>query len=445
MSISERPEVLEAISRAEAELAELCGQRNAIAARMVEVVAGMDDEDLWQSAGARSLEHWVAWKCGVSQHHAADLVAMARRRDELTECFARFDEGVVSEDQMAAIAKRAPEGTDGHFADFAPYATVGQLSRALQLARRAQPVPAPAPAPEDEGAPDADEPPVPPESVSEPEPERRVSGGFDDEGGWGLRVRLGVVDGAVCDAALAAHLDALVQQWKRDRKAAKAAGVIELFPPPFPTLADAFVAMCEASLDVSAVRRPHADRTTVVLHVDVATKAGEVHLGPALTEAERRYLSCDATFETWFERDGTPIGCARTTRKIPRRVRRALERRAGGCCEVPGCGARRGLHAHHLIHWEDGGPTELWNLLLVCPHHHRLHHRGIITIRGPAERLVVLDQHGRPLSAGGLARPPSGPPPDAPRYRHASGERCQWRWYAPPAPRSRPDPPPSPN
>jgi len=41
------------------------------------------------------------------------------------------------------------------------------------------------------------------------------------------------------------------------------------------------------------------------------------------------------------------------------------------------------LHAHHIRHWEDGGLTELDNLVLVCPHHHRLHHRGVITITGP--------------------------------------------------------------
>ena len=27
-------------------------------------------------------------------------------------------------------------------------------------------------------------------------------------------------------------------------------------------------------------------------------------------------------------------------------------------CVVPGCGATRGLHAHHIWHWEDGGPTD---------------------------------------------------------------------------------------
>ncbi|GAB4957697.1 hypothetical protein MAHJHV54_47230 [Mycobacterium avium subsp. hominissuis] len=38
--------------------------------------------------------------------------------------------------------------------------------------------------------------------------------------------------------------------------------------------------------------------------------------------------------------------------------------------------------------------------MLVCPYHHRLHHRGIITITGPADALSVTDSDGQPLSAG---------------------------------------------
>ena len=114
-------------------------------------------------------------------------------------------------------------------------------------------------------------------------------------------------------------------------------------------------------------------------------KAAALHLGPLLSDAERRYLTCDATCEVWFQRDGEPIGAGRTTRLINRRLRRALEHRHPTCA-VPGCGATRGLHAHHIRHWEDGGPTELNNLVLLCPYHHRLHHRGLITITGPADR-----------------------------------------------------------
>lgn len=424
MQLSAAPDVLAALDAADAEAAELCGQRNAITARLVSLIGRLDEDGLWVSSGARSLEHWVTWKCGMSTAHARDLVEMARRSQELPETMAGMAEGVLSEDQVAVIARKAPAGTDAHFAGLARHASVSQLNTALRITQRAQPS-TPEPAPDGEPV----DPPV------EPEADRTVSTWTDRFGAWHARVQLPVEEGVYADQALQAHKDALVQEWKRAREAAKDAGIEELSPPPFPTLADAFVRLCERGLDVAAAERPHADRTTVVLHVDVESRLGDLHLGPALTDAERRYLSCDATFETWFERDGTPIGAARTTRSIPRRLRRALERRDGSC-RVPGCGATAGLHAHHIVHWEDGGPTELWNLVLVCPFHHRLHHRGGITIRGPADRLEVTDRRDRLLSGGSLARPPSEPFPEAPRYQHVAGERAQWKWYDPPVVRS---------
>lgn len=422
MVMSEAPVVLEALDEIETAAAQLCGQRNAITARLVDLIVRLDADALWESTGARSLEHWVAWKCGMSTQHAMDLVTTARRAAVLPETMAGLAEGVISEDQVAVIARRAPDGMDHHFATLAHDASVSQLRTALRIAQRAQP-PAPAPAPPPDEA--------PPAAPTAPTVDRTVSTWFDDFGVWHARVQLPIEEGAYAEQALQAHKDALVQEWKRARSAAEEAGIDELSPPPFPTTADAFLRLCERGLDVAARARPHCDRTTVILHLDVESRLGELHLGPALTDAERRYLACDATFETWFERDGEVIGAARATRKIPRRLRRALERR-DRCCRVPGCGATAGLHAHHIVHWEDGGPTELWNVVLVCPFHHRLHHRGGITIRGPADRLEVRDRRDRLLSGASLARPPEGPFPDAPCYRHVPGERAQWKWYDPP-------------
>ena len=203
---------------------------------------------------------------------------------------------------------------------------------------------------------------------------------------------------------------------------------------------EAFLRLVEAGWDTEATRRPHGQHTTVVVHVDVEARAAALHLGPLLTDAERRYLTCDASCEVWFERAGQPIGSGRTTRTVSRRLRRALEHRHRTCA-VPGCGATRGLHAHHIRHWEDGGPTELANLVLVCPYHHRAHHRGVITITGPAEDLTVTDSCGRPLSAGSLARPPNRPRPAVAPCPGPTGERADWWWYQP----FQPQPPPTTN
>ena len=191
------------------------------------------------------------------------------------------------------------------------------------------------------------------------------------------------------------------------------------------------MSLVQAGWDTDVAARPHGQRTTVVVHLDVAARMASLHLGPLLSDDDRRYLLCDATCEVWFERAGQVIGSGRETRTISRRLRRALEHRDHGTCVVPGCGATRGLHAHHITHWEDGGLTELANLVLVCPFHHRLHHRGGITITGPADRLVVTDASGRTLESGSLARPPTTPRPDVPPCPGPTGERADWWWYTP--------------
>jgi hypothetical protein len=178
----------------------------------------------------------------------------------------------------------------------------------------------------------------------------------------------------------------------------------------------------------------------VVVHLDLDRRNAALHLGPFLSESDRRQVSCDAECDIWFRRHGQVIGSGRATRTINRRLRRALEHR-DQCCVVPGCGATRGLHAHHVVHWEDGGLTELSNLVLLCPFHHRLHHRGGITITGPAQHLVVTDADGTPMQPASLARPPTQPPPEVPPCSGPTGERAQWWWYDP----FQPPPPPTPN
>ncbi|WP_156664505.1 HNH endonuclease signature motif containing protein, partial [Mycobacterium sp. 852002-51057_SCH5723018] len=251
------------------------------------------------------------------------------------------------------------------------------------------------------------------------------------------RIRLPHEEAAKFDAALASHREALVAQWKQDHGDGERASEQR---PPLPGTVEAFLRLVEAGWDAEVARRPHGAQTTVVVHVDVERRAAALHLGPLLSEAARQYLTCDATCEVWFERDGEVIGAGRATRVINRRLRRALEHRHRTCA-VPGCGASRGLHAHHIRHWEDGGPTELFNLVLVCPYHHRLHHRGLITIAGCGDDLIVTDSAGRRLGAGSLARPPNLAPPAVPPWPGPTGERADWWWYEP----FQPQPPPTNN
>ena len=359
----------------------MAGQRNAIDGRIVEIVAEVDRDELCGATGARSVAALVAWKMGSSSGNAHTIATVARRLEEFPRCAQGMREGRLSLDQVGVIAARAGEGSDEHYAELARCATVNQLRTAVKLEPRPEPDP-------------------------QREPQPSITKTSDEEFTcW--RIKLPHLDAAKFDAALASHRDALIAEWKLDRENH---GRPSDTAPPLPGTVEAFMRLVEAGWDAEVARRPHGHHTTVVVHVDVEQRAAALHLGPVLTDAERRYLTCDATCEVWFERDGEVIGAGRATRQINRRLRRALEHRHPTCA-VPGCGATRGLHAHHIRHWEDGGPTELDNLVLVCPYHHRLHHRGVITITGPADDLIVTDNSGQPLSAGSLARPPNLPPP----------------------------------
>ncbi len=392
------------------ELAELTGQRNAIDGRIVEIAAEIDRDELCGATGARSVAALMAWKTGSSSANAHTIGTVARRLAEFPRCAQGMKDGRLSLDQVGVIAARAGEGSDAHYAQLAAVATVHQLRTAVKLEPRPEPEPA------------------------RSGPQASITKTSDEEFScW--RIKLAHPDAAKFDAALASHRDALIAEWKRNHNnRGRACDQV----PPLPGTGEAFMRLVEAGWDAEAARRPHGQHTTVVVHVDVAQRAAALHLGPLLTDAERRYLTCDATCEVWFERDGEVIGAGRATRLINRRLRRALEHRHPTCA-VPGCGATRGLHAHHVRHWEDGGLTELLNLVLVCPYHHRLHHRGVITITGPADDLIVTDSSGRRLSPGSLARPPNLPLPAVPPCLGPTGERAQWWWYEP----FQPQPPPT--
>jgi hypothetical protein len=178
-----------------------------------------------------------------------------------------------------------------HYAELAASATVSQLRTAIKLTPRPEPGPAPEP---------------------RPEPPRSITKTADDESTtW--RITLPCAEAATFDAALQSHADALVAQWKRDHGDGSSEQA-----PPFPGLVDGFMCLVEAGWDSEVARRPHGQHTTVVVHLDVEKRAASLHLGPLLSQDDRRYLLCDSTLEAWFERHGRVIGSGRTTRTVSR-------------------------------------------------------------------------------------------------------------------------------
>jgi hypothetical protein len=122
-------------------------------------------------------------------------------------------------------------------------------------------------------------------------------------------------------------------------------------------------------------------RAEVVLNADLSALSsdrGTCHFeeGPGVPPEVARRISCDCRLRTVLrDPGGRALGIGRRSRNVPAWLGRELVARDLGCT-FPGCGTRRFLAAHHVIHWAHGGATELDNLVLLCSFHHRLVHEG---------------------------------------------------------------------
>ncbi|MBV9920182.1 MAG: DUF222 domain-containing protein [Pseudonocardia sp.] len=407
--VTQQPEAIEA---AAAEVAEVCGIINAAEARLVGIIAKVLADELWVGHGILSPEHWVAWRCGLSAGRARQLVAIARRRDELPEHAALLDAGAITVDQAAVVAKYAPADKDTEIAAQTTQMTVSQLSRILSKYRFS-----------DEGEPD------------QPVEEHRTLGFGTDERGWWFRGHTPFDEGASIEAALVAARDRLFN----DTTTPEDRNAIDWI--------DALLLVCERSQRAGATERPDSDRHRVLWHLDCESDGGssslrlQAHLGSVLPDRLRRYLLCDATVTPVLRVDGVPVSVGRAQHIVADRTRRLVERRDGGC-RVPGCPNTRGIQVHHIVHWEDDGPTDTHNLCCLCRRHHRMLHNGLIGITGHADDpdgLTVTDRWNRRLDPTGKPTPPNRSPAETaraahiptPTYRHPSGERISTRnaWF----------------
>lgn len=160
-----------------------------------------------------------------------------------------------------------------------------------------------------------------------------------------------------------------------DRQAIQDASA-ELSRTPAQRRADALVRLVSEHRDApsSVGDRPRivVTMTHQDLH-DMATAAGVLPAGVRITAGDLRRLCCDADLMPAVLGAASEIlDVGRTQRLVTPAIRKALSLRDGGCV-FPGCTAPdSACEAHHLRPWWQGGVTALYNLVLLCPHHHRL-------------------------------------------------------------------------
>jgi hypothetical protein len=146
---------------------------------------------------------------------------------------------------------------------------------------------------------------------------------------------------------------------------------------------DAFAELVDLALACPDLPVHAGDRATVVVTVgmdDLAAATGQATLDATgkISASRARRLACDArVLPAVLGTKSQVLDLGRSKRIISSAQRQALSLRDRGCA-FPGC-RRPPKHCegHHIVHWADGGTTDLDNLVLLCSyHHHVLHDAG---------------------------------------------------------------------
>lgn len=321
--------------------------------RFLLLLAEYDSRRLWQAWECRSAAHWLAWRCGLSLGTAHEHVRVAHALRALPQLRDRFSRGALSYSKVRAISRVATASDEDVWLGYADSMTAGQLERIAQSSRR--PTVA-----EDRARHDA----------------RTVATWWDRDGMLVVQARLAPEEGEFLLAALESGVAAVDESsaeessWLRQR-------------------ADALIGLVRVGAGVTAgtgAVPSAATPATVTVHVDAAALAGSpgmAHLasGEAVSPGTARRLACDAVITPLLRGRGDELrAVGRRRRLVSAAQRLALQVRDDGRCQVPGCDARRFTDVHHVVHWADGGTSDLDNLITLCSLHHRRQHEGAFTI-----------------------------------------------------------------
>jgi hypothetical protein len=403
--------------RAAQPLADLCAEITTLAAhlhaatyRLLVLIEEFDRRGGWGEWGVLSCAHWLSWKCGIDLGAAREKVRVARCLAHLPQIAESFRKGEVSYSKVRAMTRVATPENEDYLLMIARHGSASHVERLVRGFRRVLRT-------------------MEREHANALDEARKLDVFWDDDGMLVVNARLTPEQGALFVKALEAAREAQY----RERAAARAhddasapGGVsaqvsCKADTPPATHAAhraDALVAMAEGFLDHGLAGAGSAERHQVVVHVTApARRAPErggfdacaLEAGPPIAEDTARRLGCDASVVRMVETAaGEPLAVGRKMRTVPPAIRRALERRDGGC-RFPGCTNRRHVDAHHIRHWADGGETSLQNLVLLCRRHHHLVHEGGFAVRAldGARHLVFSRRDGEAVPRV----PPPLPPP----------------------------------
>ncbi|GAA4181089.1 HNH endonuclease signature motif containing protein [Gryllotalpicola koreensis] len=138
----------------------------------------------------------------------------------------------------------------------------------------------------------------------------------------------------------------------------------------------------------------------------ISTTAAELQSGSGLAfyagspepvpVSEAVQAACAGGIQTViFGKDGDVLNLGLEVRGFTKRQRRAIALRDGGTCIIPGCDVpAQWCEVHHVTPYQDGGPTDVCNGVLVCFFHHHEIDTGPWSIRMKHGTPEVRYTHG---------------------------------------------------
>ncbi|VTR10224.1 HNH endonuclease [Gordonia terrae] len=368
----------------EARVLGYAAQITALTADFLELVAELDERESWRGPGIHSLAHWLSWKAGIAPRTAHKHVRVAKAIRELPVIRKAFGEGRLSYSKVRALTRVATPERDQELVNLALSCTASQLDRAVRAMGQID---------RNRGV-----------EESKPPVESTGRWKWNADGSLSVSLRLSPLDGArflagtvraeyertrTCDDPDLPTVGSVPRNTESGSESEDSEVVParrrDLWRQVPSNVAPAVVTM--ADMVHGGIAMPDvAPGAEILIHAGEGVEQAHLDDGPALSEEEMAEARCGASTRDVVSRrvPGQPgklalLGVGRRRRAPNKALVRALFVR-DRCCQMPGCGRTRHLHAHHVRWWSVGGRTDPDNLILLCGSCHRSLHRGEFSI-----------------------------------------------------------------
>jgi hypothetical protein len=295
--------------------------------------------------GFLSAIDWIRFNCHMTSGAAADRVAVGQAMSRLPrslEAVAQGEIGLAHVSVMARTADALGEQFDERaLIDYAREHSPGKFHYFCRHARHA-----------------ADAPGYVAQEVEQVQNRRLSLSSWID----GSMVLSGVLD-AFGGAALRTALEPLARRSgegdHREREQ---------------RLADALVELATGGRQQATLQVTSSVETLLGL---AGAPAADMEFSLPISAKAVERLACDCSVtRVLLDSESTVIDVGRSKRVVSGPARRALNARDGSC-RWPGCDRPASWSvAHHVVHWINGGTTDLDNLVLLCHRHHWMVHEG---------------------------------------------------------------------